>query len=343
MRNRLRPVALIAVSLLCLVPAARGAEPAGKVELIDVRKIWDQAPHNAFTGLVRFNNRWFCTFREGATHVAPDGAARVLESTDGNQWTSAARVAIGGADVRDPKLCVTPDGRLMLSAGAVRAAPVGGKAYRTVAWFSRDGKAWGEPAEVGEAGVWMWRVVWHGDTAYGVGYSTRGDDRFDRLYASKDGVHFDVRVARLFDQGMPNEAGLAFADDGTAYCLLRRDGDGANATAHFGTAKPPYTLWSWKDTGTKVGGPDLIRLSDGRLLAGVRLYQPKPRTALAWVDPTTGKLTECLALPSGGDTSYPGLVWHDGTLWVSYYSSHEGKAAIYLARVKVPAADSSEK
>ena len=77
------------------------------------------------------------------------------------------------------------------------------------------------------------------------------------------------------------------------------------------------------------------RLPDGRLLAGIRLYQPKPRTALAWVDPTTGKLTECLALPSGGDTSYPGLVLHDGTLWVSYYSSHEGKTAIYLARAKV--------
>jgi hypothetical protein len=43
-----------------------------------------------------------------------------------------------------------------------------------------------------------------------------------------------------------------------------------------------------------------------------------------------------LTLPSGGDTSYAGMVWHDGVLWVSYYASHEGKTAIYLARVKVP-------
>ena len=42
-----------------------------------------------------------------------------------------------------------------------------------------------------------------------------------------------------------------------------------------------------------------------------------------------------LTLPSGGDTSYAGMVWHDGLLWVSYYSSHEGKTAIYLARVKL--------
>jgi hypothetical protein len=42
-----------------------------------------------------------------------------------------------------------------------------------------------------------------------------------------------------------------------------------------------------------------------------------------------------LQLPSGGDTSYPGLVWHDDFLWVSYYSSHEGKAKIYLAKLRL--------
>jgi len=42
-----------------------------------------------------------------------------------------------------------------------------------------------------------------------------------------------------------------------------------------------------------------------------------------------------LTLPSGGDTSYPGLVWHDDLLWMSYYSSHEGKAAIYLAGIRL--------
>ena len=47
-------------------------------------------------------------------------------------------------------------------------------------------------------------------------------------------------------------------------------------------------------------------------------------------------VTPQLILPSGGDCSYPGMVWHDDLLWVSYYSSHEGKGSIYLARVKVP-------
>ena len=85
----------------------------------------------------------------------------------------------------------------------------------------------------------------------------------------------------------------------------------------------------------KIGGPALLRLPDARLIAGVRLYEGKVRTSLVQIDENTGKLTELLALPSGGDSSYPGLVWHEGTLFMSYYSSHEGKTAIYLARVRL--------
>ena len=42
------------------------------------------------------------------------------------------------------------------------------------------------------------------------------------------------------------------------------------------------------------------------------------------------------SLNTAGDTSYAGLLWHEGSLWVSYYSSHEGKASIYLALVDLP-------
>ena len=42
-----------------------------------------------------------------------------------------------------------------------------------------------------------------------------------------------------------------------------------------------------------------------------------------------------LTVPSGGDCSYPGLVWRDNLLWMSYYSSHEGKTSVYLAKIKI--------
>ena len=43
-----------------------------------------------------------------------------------------------------------------------------------------------------------------------------------------------------------------------------------------------------------------------------------------------------MTLPSGGDTSYPGLLVVGDKLWVSYYSTHETpKASIYLAKIPI--------
>ena len=102
-----------------------------------------------------------------------------------------------------------------------------------------------------------------------------------------------------------------------------------------GPQRAPYTEWTWKEVerSRRRTGPERAA-PGGQLLAITRWYQPKVHTALSWLDPQTATLTEVLSLPSGGDTSYAGPVWYDGTLYISYYSSHEGKTSIYLAKVK---------
>jgi hypothetical protein len=326
--------ALIRAAACCLFvsllsPGPLGAE--GPARLVEVKKIWDRAPHNAFTDLVRFRGQWFCVFREGKAHVSPDGALRVITSKDGAKWESAALITSSNSDLRDAKITVTPDGALMLC-GAEALHDKSKKTHQSLAWFSKDGRTWGKRHEIGDPDFWLWRVTWHKGTAYGVGYDCRKEESV-RLYASKDGKSFDTLVKRLYDKGQPNETSLVFDGD-TCYCLLRRDGKGANGL--IGTAKAPYTKWQWKDLGARIGGPHMIRLGDGRFVAAVRRYDGKVRTSLCWLEPDTGKLDEFLKLPSGGDTSYAGLVWHEGLLWVSYYSSHEGKTSIYLAKVKLP-------
>ena len=316
--------------LLCLTAA--GAEHSARAELMDVRRIWDRAPHNAFTDMVRSNNRWFCVFREGKAHVSPDGALRVITSRNGEQWDSAALLAYPNGDLRDAKITVTPEGQLMLSGAVALHQPAEFK-HQSLAWFSKDGSNWSAPSIIGDPNMWLWRTTWHEGTAYSIGYDTTGE-KFIRLYTSKDGRKFDTRVANLFDDGHPNETSLVFQPDDTALCLLRRDGE--PGSGQLGVANPPYTEWKWKDLGVKIGGPHMIRLPDGRIVAAVRLYDGAVRTSLAWIDADTGKLAEFLKLPSGGDCSYAGLVWHEGLLWISYYSSHEGKTSIYLAKAKVP-------
>ncbi|MGW5561187.1 exo-alpha-sialidase [Micromonospora sp. NPDC003944] len=299
-------------------------------EVTAVHRIGDSAPHSAFTDLVRYAGSWFCAFREARTHLSDDGVIRVLTSADGRSWRSAAVLRQADVDLRDPRFVARPDGRLQLLAAAATGTAT--KTFQTVTWHSGDGHAWGDPVPVGEPGVWVWRAVWHDDAMYGVGYATRAP-RFARLYRSSDGVDLQQWVPTLFEGGYPNESGLVFAPDGTAYCLLRRDG--TDASAQLGQAGPPYREWTWTDLGVQVGGPTLLRLPDGRLLAGVRLHDGEVRTAVCLVDPGRGELTELVALPSGGDTSYPGLVWHDDLLRVSYYSSHEGQTHVYLAEVSL--------
>ena len=301
----------------------------------EVRRIWSEGPHNAFTDLVYFDQQWLCVFREGKDHVSFDGRVRVLASSDGKAFHSISVLSMPAADLRDPKICVTPDQRLMLTAGLRLAQDLG----RTLAWFSYDGVTWTSPQPIGADNDWLWRVTWSEGIAYAVGYSWTEPSGL-RLYTSRAGRSFQPIEAPLIEEGSPNETTLVFTPDDLAYALVRREA--GSCTAMLGRARPPYTDWSWEDTGQPLGGPGLLRLPDGRLVAAGRVRagsEEGPRTALLWLDAASGNLTEFLELPSGGDTSYPGLVWHQDLLWVSYYSSHEGQTSIYLAQVELPPAE----
>ena len=136
--------------------------------LVEARKIWDKAKHNAFTDLLRYKDRWYCVFREGSAHVSPDGALRVIVSDDGETWKSRALVTSPKYDLRDAKLTTTPDGRLMLNgAGMIADADV---RYYSMVWFSSDDcHTWTEGEQIGDPGFWLWRTQWHNNTAYTIG------------------------------------------------------------------------------------------------------------------------------------------------------------------------------
>ncbi len=318
---------LLALQLSFPVKAVKKA--ASKAEIVSLKTVWNLAPHSAFTDLVRFQDQWFLAFREGGKHASADGAIRILSSRDADHWQTAALVKYPVADLRDPKIVETPDRRLMLTtAGAMHASEA---KHKTFVWFSRNGRDWTEPKMIGDANVWLWRVQWHLQEAYGFGYSTV-EPRFLRSYVSADGENFETLNETVIKGDYANESSIVFLPDDSALCLLRRD----PKTALLGRSRPPYRGWEWSDLGVRVGGPHMIRLDDGRIVAAVRLYDGKARTSLCWLNPEDNSLTEFLTLPSGGDTSYAGLVFHDGLLHVSYYSSHEDRTSIYLAKVKLP-------
>jgi hypothetical protein len=311
------------VSPLILCPA-RALVPSDAT-LISTTKIWSQAPYNSFTDLEFFKGQYYCTFREATQHTVPPagtqgGQIRVLRSTDLTTWTSVALMDFGiNNDLRDPKLSVTPDNRLLLIAGD---SPQSTGTRQSYSWSSTNGTTWSSPTATVAAGQWLWRVEWNGATGYGISYASNST----RLYKTTNGATFSTVVSTLTTG---NEGAMLFRKDGTFLALIRRDPD----NAVLGTSTGNYTGWSFTNTNRFVGGPNMIELPDGRIVVGGRSVDGTTRTSLMFLDPTTATLSEFMTLPSGGDTSYPGFVWNNNKLYVSYYSSHEGKASIYLSQV----------
>lgn len=156
------------------------------------------------------------------------------------------------------------------------------------------------------------------------------------LLESQDGLVW--RTAGLFAAEFGDETAFAFEDDGRVVALVR---GGGPAPARVCRARPPYADWQRVDLGRNVGGPLLARWGRHWLVGGRRtLPRAPPVTALAWLDEDA--LVEQLALPSGGDTSYPGFVALDDERGLlSYYSSHEGSGTgrapchVYVAQLRL--------
>ena len=321
-------------TLLLLLFTLAPAQTAPPPTLVGVARIWDGGAHNAFTDLIRWRDEWYCAFREGDDHVGGDGRIRVLASRDGRTWASAALIGETGIDLRDPKLSIAPDGRLMIVAGG---SVYEGKRYmgrQPRVMFSSDGATWTAPTRTLAEGDWLWRVTWHEGRAYGVSYKAEpgGSEWTATLVSSSDGRTF--QPVTTFDvPGRPNETTLRVMPDGEMVALVRREA--GNRLAWLGRSRAPHTDWTWRELPHQIGGPNFIRMPDGGLWASGRSYPGGPKTVIGRLS-LDGRYEPALTLPSGGDTSYAGMVWHEGLLWVSYYASHEGRAAIYLARVKLP-------
>ncbi len=330
--------------MLSLLLAFFAATPV-QLEVISQQRIWNQAPHSAFGDLIRFQNRWYAVFREGKWHAPKtgqpdDGKLRVISSPDGAQWSPAALIVEEGTDLRDPHLSITADGRLMIVSGGSKYPGGVYQTRRPRVMFSKNGSTWTTPHPVLEDGHWLWRVTWHNGRAYGVSKfgspsaELKGNPRRQIFVSSKDGIVWET-VQELKVPG-GDETTVRFTAAGEAILLMRRTSEDGNL-AMIGRSAAPYKQWTWTKAGHFIGGPNFIILPTGQMIAGGRRFPEKyganPRTMLGELTPSG--YTPTLLLPSGGDSSYPGFVWHDGMLWTLYYSSHEENTGIYLAKIRV--------
>lgn len=328
----------LVLTVLSILASVRGSEsavpgtPGRPPEIVSLKKIWDRANHSAFPDLIQFKKRWFVSFREGDGHVGPDGKIRILMSRNGETWEPVALLEEEGVDLRDPKLSVTPDGWLMLLAGGSIMREKSYVSRQPRVSFSKNGREWTRPDKILTPNHWLWRLTWHGGKGYGVSYFGGGglkEQRRGFLFVTSDGLNYEMVTELELPEA--SETTLRFTPDNEMVALSRSGNE-----ARIGTSRPPYLKWEWKVLPNALGGPNFIMLSEGCWVAGSRQWEAgrkNPKTGLAWMTRTSYK--PCLQFPSSGDNSYPGLVWHKGLLWVCYYSSHEGRTSVYLAKVRL--------
>lgn len=314
-----------------------------KIQLISHTRIWDRAPHNSFADLIKYKGSWFCALREGPHHYkgAP-GRIVVLRSDDGEAWAEVATLQHESYDLRDPHFSVDPSGKLVMVLGASTYNDDYDKVFLgTMISQSEDGETWSELDYVLGPNEWLWRITWHEGVAYGISYSFSvvGDLHSTwrlKLFSSQDCRDWSV-VSELDVPDRPNETTLRFTDEGELVAFIRREAEDKNFW--LGRCKAPYTDWEFTPGDIRVGGPNFMITDSGSMWAACRIcVEGKGNTQ---GDTTVGRLTQSsytpmLMLPSGGDNSYPGMCYEEDILWLSYYSSHEGKAAVYLAKLRLP-------
>ncbi|MDG1872371.1 MAG: sulfatase-like hydrolase/transferase [Mariniblastus sp.] len=309
---------------------------------VEVSRIWNSNPHSAFTDLIHWNKKFYCAFRIGTGHVpgekGEDGRIQIISSTNGKTWSKVATIVESKIDLRDPKLSVTPDGRLMLL--------MGGSNYDGNQLIDRSTRvAFMNPADqeftsiekinfdhaVASDDDWLWRVTWHKGVGYGVIYQANKSPWGLHLVSTRDGINYDL-IKSLSLKGKPNESTIRFDSSDQMHIVVRNED--ARKMGHWGRGNPPYDELNWNPIKKQLGGPNIVQLPDGSWILGTREYGNSLTTVLGHLS-TTGKFKKLLTLPSGGDTSYPGMVVHHGKLWVSYYSGHQGRTAIYLATIQL--------
>ncbi len=338
-------------ALLLATTQSPGGDALPKVRVESIRRAFHNGEHNAFTDLVRFQDKLYLTFRScpDGHMVNPTASVIILNSSDGREWEQVHRFHVEERDTRDPHFLVFQN-KLFVYTGTwwsgKTTIPVSdydlNKHLGFAAW-TEDGKTWHSPVMLdGTFGHYIWRAAAHDGKAYlcgrrKIGFAEgpkgEGVEVESLMLESDDGLIWRKRA--VFQETAGDETAFLLEPDGAVVAIGRRGG----ANAQLLRSRPPYTEWDRKDLDRYVGGPLIVKWGD-RYVVGGRHSTPDrgPKTSLCWL--VDDQLQEFAELPSGGDNSYPGFVeLGPGRALVSWYSSHEkdesGKTitAIYLAEL----------
>ncbi len=337
---------LLFMACLAATASISLADQGPSVTVSDVQKVFDDGHHNAFTDLIVFKGIYYLAFRScpDGHGVSPNASVIILASKDTNTWDQIHRFNVPQRDTRDPHFLIFKD-RLFVYTGTWYSGDAPAKSNADLemnlhlgyAVWSANGADWSEPTLLeGTLGHYVWRAAAFGEQAFlcgrrkigfAVGPKREPNEIESLMLESDDGLIWRKRAT--FQERSGDETAFLFDHQGEILGIGRRRG-----TAQLLRSKPPYVKWERHDLCRHIGGPLLARWN-GRMIVGGRHPSDRgPKTSMCWL--IGEELHEFAELPSGGDNSYPGFVeLSPHQAMISWYSSHEGKASIYTAKLRI--------
>lgn len=306
-----------------------GADSEPPVQPREVKKVFGDGRHNAFTAMVRYRNELWLAFRAAAAHNSADGDLVVLRSADNGQTWNVTRRLNVLPDDRDPQFLIAGQ-RLILYDMAMD-----GPELTTYATFTDDGEKWSQPQKIYEPRFILWKPTPHAGKFYSAAHkkdeASGGKGREVHLVTSDDGLAWK-KISTIRAGNWESETTLLFGPGDHVTAFLRQKY--GSPPAQILEADPPYEQWTSRAPNVNHFSGHSIHTFRGvtYLFSRTMDYQTKEAGQVIYTY-EEGKLAPYCRLPAGGDCAYAEAVEQGDEMLVSYYSSHEGAANIYLARV----------
>ena len=328
-----------------------------------LKNISTESTHDAFTDLNRSGDTLYLCFRRATDHHSDDGIVVLQQRELCGTLISHQEFSMLNSDLRDPKITIMENKRLLLTAYArKKETDLSGqevKISQNIYWESDNGEQWQHKSYFAAPFHWCWRISEHKEQLYSLAYERKTESLY--LYSAAALNKFIASKQPILSKaehklGYPNESDLCFTKQHAgnqaethAIAIVRRDAD--TYSTQLGKSSPPFATWQWQDLPIYLASPRIVLLNKNQLLIAAR-YEHSTLTALSeqqkqsiayfgcgnetieYVDEElktglftlnlhTDELSFVMPLPSADDNGYPGVVMSDNGYWISYYSSPE--------------------
>ncbi len=302
--------------------------------------VWNEAKHNAFTDLIKYNDNYFCVFREATSHDSYNGKLRIIQSSDGKIWNAFALLTIANMDLRDPHFFIDGNSVLSVSSNSRNTRNI----HTNLIFKLINDEFVQVNTDNIDNDYWLWGFTKSNNNIYTIGYNLK-QTCFNDLGSSKPKIRLftntdsDCKSFKSISSSgwinssfkCPCESSITFINDTTIVAIVRDEH--TPGFSHIGKSLKPYISWQWQTFPYFVRGPKLALLPDGRIFLAAGSIANYEKTCFVILNPDNFSVDKINVFPSGGDTGYPGVVIEGNTALVSYYSSHEGNARVYIERI----------